>query len=162
MTFRFGTASSTGASNLPKIIHKTNTSVQGERVAKCAVEQDQSLPKYLPHCALFVIHFRRTHSLQCYTSLNQFSLQLISPNYNSTVIGPPSVCIPSNPVWSKAFLFTEAMLPQHVAHNTVTVHISLSHWHYSRLHIDWCIVEKMFHTLTVQRKHSSNVVHNWR
>jgi len=89
------------------------------------------------HWALFVIHSRRTHSLQCYTALNQFSLQRISYCYNSTVIAPPTICIPISPVWSKAFLSAEAMLPQHVHYNTVTVYISLSHWHYSRLHIDW-------------------------
>jgi len=96
----------------------------------------------LLHWALFVIHSRRTHNLQCYTALNQFSLQRISYRYNSTVIAHPTVCIPISPVWSKAFLSTEAMLPQHVPHSTVTLYISLSHWHYSRLHIDRCIVEK--------------------
>jgi len=49
-----GIASSTGASNLPKIIHKTNTSVQGERVEKYAFEQHQNLNYCIAHCSLFI------------------------------------------------------------------------------------------------------------
>jgi len=110
------------------------------------------------HWALFVIHSRRTHSLQCYTALNQFSLQRISYCYNSTVIAPPTVCIPISPVWPKAFLSTEVMLPQHVPHSTVTVYISLSLWHYSRLHIVWCIVEKKCST---HSRHRGGIPELW-
>ena len=96
----------------------------------------------LLHCAIFVRHCRRSHSLQCCTALSQFSLQRASHSYKSTVNSPPTICIASCPVWCHVFLSTEAMLPEHVHYSTVTLYISLSDRHFSR----W---KKLTHTLTV-------------
>jgi hypothetical protein len=71
----------------------------------------------------------------------KFSLQRLSHSYNSTVIAPPTVCISSGHVGSKAYLAAEAMLPEHVHYSTVTAYISLSDRHYSRLQIN-CFIPK--------------------
>ena len=60
-------------------------------------------------------------SITCYTALNQFSLQCTSSSCNSKAISPPTVCIPSSPVWSKAFFSLDAILPEHAHYNTVTI-----------------------------------------
>jgi len=90
----------------PQNILETNTSVQAERFGKMCCwtgPKPESLLSLL-HCSLFVIRSRRTHSLQCYTALNQFSLKRVSHCYNSTVIAPTTLYIRNSPVWPKVFL----------------------------------------------------------
>jgi hypothetical protein len=80
----------------------------------------------VPHCALFAVHSRYSHSLHCYTVLKIFGIQHVSASYISTSISLLTICIPCSPVRPQAFLSVEATWAEHARYSTVTHTVDLN------------------------------------